>query len=119
MIDDQYVQNVYEVNSEHTIATPVFVELVWKDSTLPTCTESGFVSHYYCEHCDKAYSDANGENSLASTTIAALGHHLVYKPGKEATCEESGSKSKHCTRKNCEERTEETTRSLNKKVWFV
>ena len=90
MIDDQYVQNVYKVNSEHTIATPVFVELVWKDSTLPTCTESGFVSHYYCEHCGKAYSDANGENSLASTTIAALGHHLVYKPGKEATCQTEG-----------------------------
>jgi|GEM_PF-2889296 len=64
--------------------------LQYISATIPTCTEDGHISYYFCEGCSKCFADADGENeiTLASTVIPALGHEYheeddVYYP---ATC---------------------------------
>ena len=54
-----------------------------------TCTEDGNVEYWYCETCDKYFSDAEGENeiSLDNTVIPATGHHYV-----NGTCTVCGEK---------------------------
>ncbi len=41
-----------------------------------TCTEAGNIAYWFCDDCDKYFSDAEAENEItqAQTVISALGH---------------------------------------------
>ena len=61
-----------------------------------TCTEAGNTAYWYCNVCDKYFSDAEGETeiTLASTVIPAKGHtsgEAVIENRVEPTCTEKGS----------------------------
>ena len=45
-------------------------------ATAPTCTEAGNIAYYTCSGCGKLFSDAQGENEIASadTILPATGH---------------------------------------------
>lgn len=85
-----YVQKVFDIDPENSVAEPVFVELVKKNAVLPDCTEEGTIEHFYCEHCNGAFSDADGIFKIDNTAIAALGHKLAEKSAKEPTCQVEG-----------------------------
>lgn len=59
-----------------------------------TCTEDGWKEVGVCEVCGEHYSYPTDENKLSAT-----GHTWSedYVVDKEATCTETGEKSKHCT----------------------
>ncbi|MEE1320418.1 MAG: InlB B-repeat-containing protein, partial [Acutalibacteraceae bacterium] len=71
-----------------------------------TCTEDGTVAHYQCSVCNK-YFDAD-KNVITTIVIPALNHDYAseFTIDTEATCENKGSKSKHCSR--CGAKTEVT-----------
>ena len=57
----------------------------------PTCTETGTEAYWYCEICQKYYSDAEAKNEIATpVVIPALGHSGVKHDHVPATCTESG-----------------------------
>ena len=66
-----------------------------------TCTESGNIEYWYCEGCDKYFSDAEGEEEIidkSSITIAATEHSWTeWETIEEATCTEDGLKEHECT----------------------
>ncbi len=65
-----------------------------------TCSATGLTEGKKCSVCD--------ETLVAQTVVNALGHDFgtEFTVDKEATCTESGIKSKHCSR--CDERSEVT-----------
>ena len=57
----------------------------------PTCTETGTEAYWYCETCQKYYSDAEAKNEIAApVVIPALGHAGVKHDFVPTTCTESG-----------------------------
>ena len=57
----------------------------------PTCTETGTEAYWYCETCQKYYSDAEAKNEIAEpVVIPALGHVGVKHDHVPATCTETG-----------------------------
>ena len=58
-----------------------------------TCTEPGNTAYYYCDTCEKYFSDEAGENEieLSSTVIPATGHDTTLVEAKDATCTEPGN----------------------------
>ena len=80
----------------------VHKEHVWNDGEISkdsTCTEAG-EKVYTCKVCGETKTEA----------IEALGHAYSdeWTVDKEATCEEAGSKSHHCTRPDCDSKSEVT-----------
>jgi len=66
----------------------------------PTCLESGNEAYWYCDICEKYYSDKDCTTPLAAETpvIAALGHTTEHHPAKSATCLAAGNKEYwYCT----------------------
>ena len=57
-----------------------------------TCEEDGNTEYWYCDHCDKYYSDAECTNEIAheSTVIPATGHKLVKISYKAPTATTQG-----------------------------
>lgn len=64
------------------------------EAKVATCTEDGWKEVGVCEVCGEHYSYPTDENKLPAT-----GHTWSedYVVDKEATCSETGEKSKHCT----------------------
>ena len=62
--------------------------LMKTDAKAPTCTEDGNIAYWYCETCDKYFSDetAADEIALADTVLEATGHS--YENGKCTACGE-------------------------------
>ena len=62
--------------------------LMKTDAKAPTCTEDGNIAYWYCETCDKYFSDetAAEEIGLADTVLEATGHS--YENGKCTACGE-------------------------------
>ena len=62
--------------------------LMKTDAKAPTCTEAGNIEYWYCDTCDKYFSDetAAEEIGLADTVLEATGHS--YENGKCTACGE-------------------------------
>ena len=60
-----------------------------------TCTEAGNTAYWYCDACQKFFSDSEGKTEIAenSWVIKALGHKLTEFKAKAATCTEAGNKA--------------------------
>ena len=67
------------VNSGH--------KLTKAEAKAATCTEDGNIEYWYCDVCDKYFSDAEGktEIALADTIIEATGHKMTKTEAKAAT----------------------------------
>ena len=60
----------------------------------PTCSANGNTAYWYCEDCNKYFSDAEGQNEIEkdSWVLPATGDHsLTAVPAKEATETEAGN----------------------------
>lgn len=54
----------------------------------PTCTEGGISQDcYYCDVCDKYFSDAEGKNEIDTPVISALGHDFDKETGQCSRCD--------------------------------
>ena len=67
-------------------------EMVPTAAKAPSCTEDGNIAYWYCNKCDKYFSDENGKSAIdfSDTTIAAKGHTEVEIPRVEPNYEEGG-----------------------------
>ena len=77
--------------------------LVHTQAKAANCTTAGNSEYWYCDTCNKYYSDANATKEIAkdSYVIAKLGHDYKTVSGtaKEATCTEAGKKAdQKCSR---------------------
>ena len=53
-----------------------------------TCSVDGNILYYSCDHCDKYFSDENGENEItdkSSVILNATGHSFTNQYGSDAT----------------------------------
>ncbi|MGN1310408.1 MAG: hypothetical protein ACI4VP_01640 [Clostridia bacterium] len=84
---------------EETIPATGHTEVI-DEAVEATCTETGLTEGKHCSVCNEVI--------VAQEVVPALGHSYSeeFTIDKEATCVETGSKSKHCTR--CDEKTERT-----------
>ena len=75
-----------EVKSEETVIAPLGHQVTKKEAKAPTCLKDGNIAYWYCDRCDKYYSDADLKNeiSLDKTVLNALGHD--YQNGKCTRC---------------------------------
>ena len=64
------------------------IHLDYMDSS---CHELGHVDCYYCNNCQKHFTDQIGENELIDWAIAKKPHVLTHHDGVEATCENEGT----------------------------
>ena len=57
-----------------------------------TCTQDGNIDHYYCNLCEKYYSDEEGKNEIAASSVvtSALGHNSEYIEPVKATPDADG-----------------------------
>ena len=74
-----------EVGDEH--------ELVHVPAVAATCTETGNIEYWYCDDCDKYYSDENGTDEISDTDIALPvdpdnhgGEEVTASDGVTVTC---------------------------------
>lgn len=70
--------------------------LVHKDAVPATCCEQGTIEHWYCDGCDKYFTDAAGTEQISKLKLDVdrdkTNHsNLVYYPPKAATCKEDGN----------------------------
>lgn len=64
-----------------------------------TCTASGNIEYWHCKRCGLDFTDEEGENYIADTTIPAKGHSLVHVEAKAPKCTEEGNVEHwHCDR---------------------
>ncbi|MBQ6292855.1 MAG: hypothetical protein IJK77_03145, partial [Lachnospiraceae bacterium] len=65
------------------------------------CEEDGNSAYWYCDRCQKYFSDENGENEIkeGSWVIEALGHNWgEWTVTTPATCTTAGEKTRECGR---------------------
>ena len=70
--------------------------LVHNDAVAATCSEQGTIEHWYCDGCDKYFTDAAGTVSISKLKLDVdkdkTNHtNLVYYPPKAASCNEEGN----------------------------
>lgn len=85
-----------EISYEDTRVAKMHLNLVRVAPTEPTCTDDGNIEYWYCDVCDRYFSDAAAANAIieAETVIAArhpaasIVKHDAYVP---ASCTENGT----------------------------
>ena len=70
--------------------------LVHHDAVAATCCEQGTIEYWYCDGCDKYFTDAAGTESVSKLKLDVdkdpTNHtNLVYYPPKAASCSEEGN----------------------------
>ena len=67
--------------------------LVPHSAKAASCTESGTVAYWECEHCGEFYADEAGTKKLRESelTVPPLGHSLIHHEELSATCTKSGT----------------------------
>ena len=70
--------------------------LVHHDAVAATCCEQGTIEYWYCDGCDKYFTDAAGTQSVSKLKLDVdedkTNHtNLVYYPPKAASCSEEGN----------------------------
>lgn len=90
-------------------------QLAKTDASPAACETAGNTEYYYCEGCDKYFSDeaATTEITLDSTVIAALGHDIEHHDAKAPSYDEVGHKAYDtCKREGCDYTTYEEIAKL-------
>lgn len=110
---DQQVKNGETMQEGHTTiyAKRQKIELVYHQKVEPTCTESGNLEYWQCDHCERLFSDSECKTEILQSTIPALGHATIYVKEKQATCTENGVKAHYeCSRCHAYFEDEEATK---------
>lgn len=81
---------------EISIDASKHTNLVHHDAVAATCCEQGTIEYWYCNGCDKYFTDAAGTESISKLKLDVdkdkTNHtNLVYYPPKAATCNEEGN----------------------------
>lgn len=81
---------------ELPIADAKHTNLVHFDAVASTCCEQGNIEYWYCDGCDKYFTDAEGTQSISKLKLDVdkdkTNHtNLVYCPPKSPTCTEAGN----------------------------
>ena len=86
-----------DANGDHTESKENVVlpalghNMAYTEAVPATCLTDGNLEYYYCDRCQKYFSDENGENELADTVDPALNHSsMVHVDAAEAKCTEAG-----------------------------
>lgn len=91
--------------------------LTYHEAKAPTCTSDGIVDYWYCESCDKKYSDAQATNEITDILVPAV-HQLVFKSKVEPSCNEDGCKE-HWQCELCSAKfTDQTAVSVAYNTWI-
>lgn len=86
----------HEITIDDTIIESEGHDLEFVPSTKNSCDEAGNIEHYYCDKCEKHFSDPAGLNELTDNSwIIEAGHKLTYIEAREATFKEAGVKVSH------------------------
>lgn len=86
----------HEISVEETIVEAKGHNLTFIPASEKTCDEPGNIEHYYCDRCDKHFSDSAGVIELQDNSwIIEAGHQLTYVEAKEATFKEAGVSVNH------------------------
>ncbi len=78
-IDDKGLQPTTEEAVKTDIDSTNHTNLVYTAAKSATCTESGNLEYWYCDGCEKYYSNAEGttETTLENVTLPALEHNYT------------------------------------------
>ena len=82
-----------EITLADTVTPALGHKAVKTEAKEATCTEDGNIAYWYCEECEKYFSNAEctEEIALEDTVVEAKGHEAVKTEAKEATCTEDGN----------------------------
>ena len=82
-----------EIKKEETIIKAKGHHAVKIEEKLATCTEDGNIEYWYCDVCNKYFSDAEltNEISIDKTVIPAKGHKLTKVDEKKPTMDAVGN----------------------------
>ena len=82
-------------------------DMQYMEPTAATCAQAGNIEYYYCNRCDKYFSDIEGLHEITAESIVtpALDHSWGnWVTDKAAACEEDGLRHRTCERCHTEER---------------
>lgn len=71
-----------------------------KETLDPTCTADGYREHWYCDRCDKCFSDEAMLHEVTAESLKRAARHtgVVFVAAKAATCTKDGNKAYYsCT----------------------
>lgn len=77
--------NIYYMGLKHSV--------VYIPEVPASCDADGTSAYFYCNDCDKWFSDPNGTKEITDHTSIVIpkGHNLTFVPAKDATCTENGN----------------------------
>lgn len=95
-VDEEGTVNLENSAVEIPIDAAKHTNLVHHDAVAATCCEQGTIEYWYCDGCDKYFTDAAGTQSVSKLKLDVdedkTNHtNLVYYPPKAASCSEEGN----------------------------
>ena len=115
-----------ETTLEELVISKLTHNLIYHEAKAQTCTESGNKEYWQCSLCGHYFSDENAETKITQEDILipSYGGHDYPEEWtivKEATCTETGLKTKTCLREGCGYVLEEVIPALGHSYgdWYV
>ena len=95
-VDEEGTVKLDNSDVEIPIDAAKHTNLVHHDAVAATCSEQGTIEYWYCDGCDKYFTDAAGTQSVSKLKLDVdedkTNHtNLVYYPPKAASCSEEGN----------------------------
>ena len=95
-VDEEGTVKLDNSDVEIPIDAAKHTNLVHHDAVAATCCEQGTIEYWYCDGCDKYFTDAAGTQSISKLKLDVdkdkTNHtNLVYYPPKAASCSEEGN----------------------------
>ena len=95
-VDEEGTVNLENSAVELPVDAAKHTNLVHHDAVAATCCEQGTIEYWYCDGCDKYFTDAAGTQSVSKLKLDVdedkTNHtNLVYYPPKAASCSEEGN----------------------------
>ena len=95
-VDKEGTDKLDNSEVERPIDAAKHTNLVHHDAVAATCCEQGTIEYWYCDGCDKYFTDAAGTQSVSKLKLDVdedkTNHtNLVYYPPKAASCSEEGN----------------------------
>ena len=91
-INFSYIPGLYDIDWYGTYCAHSLQHVAAKPAT---CTEDGNIAYWYCENCEKYFSDEKGKTEITlEDTVIKAGHTLVEIPATEFMT--SGQKCSEC-----------------------
>lgn len=97
-VDEEGTDKLENSAVELPVDAAKHTNLVHHDAVAATCCEQGTIEYWYCDGCDKYFTDAAGTESISKLKLDVdkdkTNHSdLVYYPPNEPTCTKEGNES--------------------------